>query len=100
MSSRKTTLFYSFLIMVASLVLTGGVMRAVGVFGSKALLLFVSNAPGLRDVLAGIGLSGLDLKPAVATMGFSAAVLLGLIAGLVPAITAYRAKITDILRTI
>ena len=85
---------------VGEALLLGVLGGAVGVFGSKALLLFVSNAPGLRDVLAGIGLSGLDLKPAVAAMGFSAAVVLGLVAGFVPALSAYRAKITDILRTI
>jgi len=85
---------------VGEALLLGVLGGAAGVFGSKALLYVVSNAPGLADVLAGIGLSGLDLKPAVAAMGFSAAVVLGLFAGLVPAISAYRAKITDILRTV
>lgn len=73
---------------------------ALGILGSKTLLVIVSNAPGVADVLAGIGLVGLDLKPAVAAMGFAAAVGLGLVAGLVPALSAYRAKITDILRTV
>ena len=38
--------------------------------------------------------------PAGAVLGFFIAVVLGLIAGLVPALSAYRAKITDILRTV
>ena len=50
--------------------------------------------------LIGIGLSGLELTPAVAALGFFIAVVFGLFAGLVPALSAYRAKITDILRTV
>jgi putative ABC transport system permease protein len=73
---------------------------ALGVVGSKTLLVVMSNAPGVADILAGIGLVGLDLKPAVAALGFAAAVVLGLVAGLVPALSAYRSKITDILRTV
>lgn len=73
---------------------------ALGVFGSQTLLYVVSHAPGVTEILAGIGLSGLELKPAVAVLGFFIAVVLGLVAGLVPAVSAYRAKITDILRTV
>jgi len=54
----------------------------------------------VADILAGIGLSGLELKPAVAVLGFFIAVVLGLLAGLVPALSAYKARITDILRTV
>jgi putative ABC transport system permease protein len=73
---------------------------ALGVFGSQGLLYGVSHSPGVSDILAGIGLSGLELKPDVALLGFFVAVILGLFAGLVPALSAYRAKITDILRTV
>ncbi|MEO8358818.1 MAG: hypothetical protein ABI672_02215, partial [Vicinamibacteria bacterium] len=73
---------------------------AVGVLGSQAMLYGVSHTAGVADILAGIGLSGLELKPDVAALGFAIAVVLGLVAGLVPALTAYRAKITDILRTV
>ena len=73
---------------------------ALGVFGSQGLLYAVSHSPGVSDILAGIGLSGLELKPDVAVLGFFVAVILGLFAGLVPALSAYRAKITDILRTV
>ena len=85
---------------VGEALLLGVLGGALGVFGSQSLLYFVSHAPGVTDILAGIGLTGLDLKPAVAALGFGIAVVLGLVAGLVPALTAYRAKITDILRTV
>lgn len=85
---------------VGEALLLGVLGGALGVFGSQGLLYFVSHAPGVTEILAGIGLTGLDLKPRVAVLGFFIAVVLGLVAGLVPAISAYRAKITDILRTV
>jgi ABC-type antimicrobial peptide transport system permease subunit len=36
----------------------------------------------------------------VATLGFGVALLLGFLAGLVPALNAYRSRITDMLRTV
>jgi len=85
---------------VGEALLLGVLGGALGVFGSQALLIGISNTPGIADILAGIGLSGLELKPDVATLGFFIAVVLGLFAGLVPALSAYRARITDILRTV
>lgn len=85
---------------VGEALLLGVLGGALGVFGSQGLLYVVSHAPGVSDILAGIGLTGLELKPAVAALGFFIAVALGLFAGLVPALSAYRAKITDILRTV
>ena len=86
--------------MVGEALLLGILGGALGVFGSQGLLYVVSHAPGVSEILAGIGLTGLELNPAVAAIGFFIAVILGLFAGLVPAISAYRAKITDILRTV
>jgi putative ABC transport system permease protein len=85
---------------VGEALLLGILGGALGVVGSQGLLYFVSHAPGVNELLAGIGLSGLELKPAVAVLGFFIAVALGLFAGLVPAVSAYRARITDILRTV
>ena len=85
---------------VGEALLLGVLGGSLGVFGSQGLLYFVSHAPGVNELLAGIGLSGLELKPAVAVLGFFIAVALGLFAGLVPALSAYRARITDILRTV
>ena len=85
---------------VGEALLLGVLGGALGVFGSETLLYGLSHAPGITEILAGMGLSGLELKPAVAALGFFIAVALGLFAGLVPALSAYRAKITDILRTV
>ena len=85
---------------VGEALLLGVLGGALGVFGSQGLLYVVSHAQGVSEILAGIGLTGLELKPAVAVLGFFIAVVLGLVAGLVPALSAYRAKITDILRTV
>jgi len=85
---------------VGEALLLGILGGALGVFGSQALLYGISHTPGVSDILAGIGLSGLELKPAVAVLGFFVAVVLGLFAGFVPALSAYRARITDILRTV
>ena len=51
-------------------------------------------------MLAGIGLSELPLRPMVAAIGFGVAIVLGFAAGFVPALSAYRARITDMLRTV
>jgi putative ABC transport system permease protein len=85
---------------VGEALLLGILGGTLGVVGSQSLLYGISHAPAVADILAGIGLTGLELKPAVATLGFFIAVVLGLVAGLVPALSAYRAKITDILRTV
>jgi putative ABC transport system permease protein len=85
---------------VGEALLLGVLGGALGVFGSETLLYGLSHAPGITEILAGMGLTGLELKPAVAALGFFIAVALGLFAGLVPALSAYRAKITDILRTV
>ena len=41
-----------------------------------------------------------SLRPLVAALGFANAVFLGFVAGFVPALGAYRARITDMLRTV
>jgi ABC-type antimicrobial peptide transport system permease subunit len=60
----------------------------------------LTNTPGVKDALAGIGLAELNLQPLVALLGFGVAVFLGFVAGFVPALGAYRARITDMLRTV
>ena len=66
----------------------------------EALPWVLSHMPGVSDMLAGIGLSGLTLKPQVAAIGFLVAIFLGFAAGFVPAMNAYRSRITDMLRTV
>jgi hypothetical protein len=61
---------------------------------------FLTSAPGVKDALAGFGLTSLSLNPRVAAMGFAVALVLGLAAGFMPALHAYRSRITDMLRTV
>ena len=72
----------------------------VGVGGGKAFMWMLTHVPKVRDMLAGMGLTSLDLQPVIALLGLSVALGLGIAAGFVPAWGAYRAKITDMLRTV
>jgi len=99
----KTLGFSSGLVMaliVAEALLLGALGGAVGIGGSQALIFMLTSAPGIKDVLAGVGLSSLALKPPIAALGFAVALFLGFAAGFVPATNAYRSKITDMLRTV
>jgi len=98
----KTLGFSSGLVMtlvVAEAVLLGVLGGALGIGGSQGLMWVLTHLPGTRGILAGIGLSTLTLRPLVAALGFSVALLLGFAAGFVPAWGAYRSRITDMLRT-
>lgn len=79
------------------LALLGG---ALGVGGSKGIMWTLTHVPGIRDMLAGMGLTSLDLQPTIALLGIAVAIGLGIAAGVVPAWGAYRAKITEMLRTV
>lgn len=85
---------------VGEALLLGVLGGALGVGASEGLLTALTRIPATSQLLGGIGLSTLSLSPSVAAFGFAVAVLLGLGAGFVPAIGAYRARITDILRTV
>ena len=87
-------------LVVAEALLIGLLGGVLGVGGSKAILWTLTHAPGVSSALAGIGLSELTLRPFVAALGFATALLLAFLAGLVPAVGAYRARITDMLRTV
>ncbi|HMB67765.1 MAG TPA: FtsX-like permease family protein [bacterium] len=85
---------------VAEAVVLGVLGGAVGIGGSKGLMWMLTNTPGVKDMLAGVGLSEVDLQPVVAASGFAVAIFLGLAAGFVPALGAYRSRITEALRTV
>ena len=87
-------------LVVAESLLIAVIGGALGVAGSRAIMFALTHAPGLKDMLAGIGLSELPLRPLVAAIGFAVAIVLGFAAGFVPALSAYRARITDMLRTV
>ena len=87
-------------LVVAESVLIGVMGGALGIGSAQGLLWVLTHTPGIRDALAGLGLSSLNLRPLVAGLGFANAVFLGFVAGFVPALVAYRARITDMLRTV
>jgi putative ABC transport system permease protein len=87
-------------LVVAESLLIAVLGGALGVAGSRGIMWVLTHAPGIKDALAGIGLSELSLQPLVAVLGFGVAVFLGFAAGFVPALGAYRARITDMLRTV
>jgi putative ABC transport system permease protein len=87
-------------LVVAEAVFLGLLGGLVGIGGSKGIMWVLTHAPGIKDALAGIGLTELNLQPFVAGLGFVVALLLGFAAGFVPALGAYRARITDMLRTV
>jgi putative ABC transport system permease protein len=87
-------------LLVAEALLLGVLGGALGIGGSRGIMWMLTNTPGIKDALAGIGLSELNLQPMVAALGFGVALFLGFAAGFVPALNAYRARITDMLRTV
>ncbi len=98
----KTLGFSSSLVMtlvLAEALLLGFLGGGVGVFGSQSLMWLLMNSPA-KNMLAGVGLSSLSIKPAVGLLGMVVALALGFTAGFVPALGAYRSKITDMLRTV
>lgn len=75
--------------------LTGGLLGlGLGWLTIQALL----GAPILGPILAGFPNVGLTMR--VALLGMAVAALVGLLAGITPAVNAYRARITDSLRTV
>ena len=87
-------------LIVAESLLIGVIGGAVGIGSSQGLMWLLTHTPGISDALGGLGLSELTLQPLVALFGFGVAVFLGLAAGFLPALNAYRARITDMLRTV
>lgn len=83
------------LILAEALVLgaSGGLL---GVLGTVWALSLMNSAPG-QTLLA---ISHLDLKPVIALSGVSVSLALGLAAGFVPAWGAYRARVTEMLRSV
>jgi putative ABC transport system permease protein len=76
--------------------LLGGLGGAVGIAGAVTALSAFNHARGATL----LGLSAVELRPSVALIGMAAALLIGLSAGLMPAWSAYRARITEMLRSV
>ena len=87
-------------LIVAEAIALGALGGGLGILGSQGIMFLLTKAPGVGDALAGMGLSELHLKPMIGVMGFGVALALGFAAGFVPALGAYRSRITDMLRTV
>ncbi len=83
-------------LVVAEAVVLGALGGALGV-GSAKVVLWFTQLPGAAGLLL---LSNLELRIAEALLGFGAALVLGFLAGLMPAWSAYRARISETLRTV
>jgi ABC-type antimicrobial peptide transport system permease subunit len=86
-----------------TLILTEALLLAA--MGGALGLLFASGAiralphlPYIGDVVRQF--PGLGLSPKIVSYGLGMALLLGLMAGFVPAVLAYRARITEVLRQV
>ncbi len=76
----------------------GALGGTVGIALGVVMIRNLTNVPFLGDAVRGF--PNLGLSPMIATLGFSAALLLGILAGFVPALLAYRSRITDMLRQV
>src|ERR1022692_5190962 len=97
----KTLGFPSGLVMtliISEALLLGLMGGLIGVGVSRLGLWVLVRAPFIGDVLRGF--PGLGLSPQIVSFGIGIALLLGLLAGFIPAVMAYRARITDALRQV
>ncbi len=81
-------------LVVGEALLLGALGGALGVCGARGLLWLLDN--GTQP--AWFGLTGFVLRRQVAGIGLAATLLLGLAAGFAPALSAYRARVTEALR--
>ena len=70
----------------------------LGILLSRVAIRALPTVPLVGDAVAGF--PNLGLTPAVTLLGIGLALLLGFLAGLLPALGAYRARIADALRTV
>jgi putative ABC transport system permease protein len=97
----KTLGFPSGLVMALILIealLLGLMGGALGLIFAGGAIHALPSVPFIGDVVRQF--PGLGLSPKIVSYGLGAALLLGLLAGLVPAVLAYRARITEVLRQV
>ena len=70
----------------------------LGLVLSQGLIRVLPHLPMIGPFVQ--GLAGFGLKPPLAFAGLGLALFIALVAGLVPAVLAYRARITDLLRQV
>jgi putative ABC transport system permease protein len=97
----KTLGFPSGLVMMLILVealLLGLMGGALGLLLAGGAIRVLPSVPYIGDVVRQF--PGLGLSPRIVSYGLGTALLLGLLAGFVPAMLAYRARITEVLRQV
>ncbi len=97
----KTLGFSSTLIMILVLgeaIVIGLLGGGLGLLLASGLIRIMPSMPMIGALIEQTAGDGLPLS--IAALGFTFAVLLALGAGLVPSVSAYRARITDMLRTV
>jgi ABC-type antimicrobial peptide transport system permease subunit len=70
----------------------------LGILIARGIIAVLVNVPFLGDILRGF--PSLGLSPQIASLGIGVALMLGLLAGFIPSILAYRARITEALRQV
>jgi putative ABC transport system permease protein len=85
-------------LVLAEALTIGALGGALGLVLSAFIISGMRRAPGVGAFLNGFPNFGLHWS--VSSQGLAIALFLGLLAGLVPALGAYRARITDMLRQI
>ncbi len=97
----KTLGFSSGLVMaliISEALVLGAMGGLIGILLSRAMISVLVHAPFIGDVLRAF--PHLGLSPQIASFGLGIALLLGLLAGFIPALLAYRARITEALRQV
>jgi putative ABC transport system permease protein len=97
----KTLGFPSGLVMaliLAEALLLGVMGGVLGLFFASGAIKALPSLPYIGDVVRQF--PGLGLSPKIVSYGIGVALLLGLLAGFVPALLAYRARITEVLRQV
>ena len=98
---RKTLGFSSALVMTLILseaLLLGLMGGLLGMLFARFIIKGLTLVPFLGDVLRAF--PNLGLSPGIATLGVGLALTLGLLAGFIPALMAYRSRITEALRQV
>jgi len=97
----KTLGFSSALVMTLILseaLLLGLMGGLLGILIARGIIAVLVNVPFLGDVLRAF--PNLGLSPGIAAVGVGLALALGLLAGFIPALMAYRSRITEALRQV
>ncbi len=97
----KTLGFSSGLVMaliISEALVLGAMGGLIGILLSRGMISVLVHAPFIGDVLRAF--PHLGLSPQIASFGLGIALLLGLLAGFIPALLAYRARITEALRQV